>query len=262
MKMDKEAVDQVREQYQQAGYYIVAQPLVDAALLQAAVIGMEAVKNEEYDTAMPPSSHPGYDATKLCKINDVHLANKAIRALITAPVLGQWAATVTGAHRVQVWASQLLIKPPGSKAAGHVGWHQDRQYWQYWQKPDGLFTMWIALSEVRSNAGPMCFVRGSQQWGFLNQGDFFSSDQEALRQRIRMHAGKRWQEVPAILPAGGVTFHHSLTFHGSHANISKQPRCSIAVHMRTEAAQPVEGDTSYYVSHLDEPLYSPVIYQE
>jgi len=74
-------------------------------------------------------------------------------------------------------------------------------------------------------------------------------------------AGETWEEVPALLPSGGVTFHHCLTFHGSHANIADLPRCSIAVHMRTQSAQPVKGDTNYYVSHLDEAQYSPIIYQ-
>ena len=260
--MDKKTLQEIQAAYRREGYYIAPQPLVSAAMLEAAVEGMEAVKNRQYDTGMPPSSHPGYDLAKLCKINNAHFANKALRALLTAPVLGQWAAAVTGGRMVQIWASQLLIKPPGSGQAGHVGWHQDRQYWQFWQKPDGLFTMWVALSEVGTEAGPMCFVRGAHRWGFLDQGNFFSGDQETLRRQIKIPEGETWQEVPALLPAGGVTFHHSLTFHGSHANVADRPRCSIAVHLRTEVAQPVEGDTNYYVSHLDDPQYSPVIYQE
>ncbi len=260
--MDSEILSDMQAAYQREGYYILPDPLVTAEVLEAAQEGVEEVKNERYDTGMPPSSHPGYDPLRLCKINDVHLANKAIRNLLTAPQLGQWAAAVTGGHMVQIWASQLLIKPPASGKAGYVGWHQDRQYWQYWQKPDGLFTMWIALNAIRPESGPMCFVRGSQQWGFLGQGDFFSADQDLLRQGIEIPQGECWEEVPVLLSAGGVSFHHCLTFHGSHANNTDQPRCSIAVHMRTEAAQPIAGNTSYYVSHLDESQYSPIIYQE
>ena len=259
--MDSKTRQQIHATYRRQGYYIVPRPLSSAALLDAAAEGMEAVRNQRYDTGMPPSSHPGYEPTRLCKINDVHLANKAIRALLEAPVLGQWAAAVTGARMVQIWASQLLIKPPGSAEAGHVGWHQDRQYWQFWQQPHGLFTTWIALSEVGAHSGPMRFVRGSHRWGFSGRGDFFSGDQETLRQQIEIPAGETWEEVPVILPRGGVSFHHCLTFHGSHANIADLPRCSIAVHMRTESAQPVEGDTNYYVAHLDDPHYSPIIYQ-
>jgi ectoine hydroxylase-related dioxygenase (phytanoyl-CoA dioxygenase family) len=63
------------------------------------------------------------------------------------------------------------------------------------------------------------------------------------------------------MPAGGVSFHHCLTFHGSEANTSDRSRCSVAVHLRTEAVEPIAGDESYYVSHLDDTAYAPVIYE-
>ena len=116
------------------------------------------------------------------------------------------------------------------------------------------------MSDVGENSGPMRFVRGSQRWGLLGKGDFFSSDQEALRAAIELPPGEVWEEVPALLPAGGVSLHHTLTFHGSGANISGAARCSLAVHLRDERARAVPGNDNYYVSHLDEPQYSPVIY--
>ena len=163
---------------------------------------------------------------------------------------------------VQVWASQLLIKPPGSETAGHVGWHQDRQYWKYWREPAGLFTAWIALGDVTAASGPMRFVRYSHRWGFLDQGDFFGSDLEALKAGIQVPGGESWEEVEALLPAGGVSFHHCLTYHASDANTSDAPRCSVAVHLRTQDAEPVSGDTSYYISRLDDAAQCPVIYRK
>ena len=107
----------------------------------------------------------------------------------------------------------------------------------------------------------MRFVLGSHRWGFLGQGDFFSSDQETLRARIEIPAGENWEEISALLPAGGVSLHHCLTFHGSEANISDQVRCSLAVHLRDERAEPVLDNENYYVSHLDDMKYSPMIYE-
>ena len=106
----------------------------------------------------------------------------------------------------------------------------------------------------------MRFVRGSQRWGFLDRGDFFSTDQAGLRAQISTAAEAEWEEVAAVLPAGGVSLHHCLTYHGSHANTSDGPRCSLAVHLRDERAAPVPGSDNYYVSHLDDPVYSPVIH--
>lgn len=106
----------------------------------------------------------------------------------------------------------------------------------------------------------MTFVRGSNRWGYLDAGDFFGKDHAAQRQQITVPAGQTWSEVPALLDAGGVSFHHCLTYHGSGPNTSQTPRASIAVHLRTEQAQPVAWDDSYYVSHLQDPTFCPVLF--
>ena len=61
----------------------------------------------------------------------------------------------------------------------------------------------------------MRFVRGSHKWGLLNQGNFYGQDHEEQRQAITVPDGEAWEEVSAILPSGGTSFHHNLTFHGS-----------------------------------------------
>lgn len=251
----------LQQQYSEQGFCFLDAETIDENLLHAAQKGMLAVRDGLFDTDIPPSSHPGYDASRLCKINDAHLASTGLYALLTESKLGEGIAAVTGSTLLQVWASQLLIKPPGSEEDGRVGWHQDRQYWQYWQEDEGLFTAWIALSEVNEECGPMRFVIGSHRWGVLGQGDFFSSDQEALRASIEIPPGENWEETSALLPAGGVSLHHCLTFHGSEANMSDQVRCSLAVHLRDERAKPVMGNENYYVSYLDDMKYSPMIYK-
>ena len=82
----------------------------------------------------------------------------------------------------------------------------------------------------------------------------------ALQAHISAAADAAWEECAALLPAGGVSLHHCLTFHGSHANTSTNARCSLAVHLRDERATPVPESDNYYVSHLGKPAYSPVLY--
>lgn len=245
--------------YRRDGFCLVPEAVPEAVLL-AAQQGAAQVRDGHFDTGQPPSSHPGFDPAALCKINDAHLANRALYDLVTEPSLGELAARVVGAQGVQLWASQLLIKPPDSGGSGHVGWHQDRQYWRYWQQDEGLFTMWIALSDVGQMSGPVRFVVGSHRWGFLAEGDFFGADHAGQQRQIPVPEGQQWKEQPALLPAGGVSLHHCLTYHGSGANTSTDARVSLAIHLRTEAATPIPGDSNYYVSHLDEPQYSPVMY--
>jgi ectoine hydroxylase-related dioxygenase (phytanoyl-CoA dioxygenase family) len=242
------------------GFYLADELVVSATILEKAVDGMDAVRDGEYDTGVPPTEHPGYDPGKLCKINNAHRSDSGLRALVTDGALARMVASITGSEMLQVWASQLLIKPPGSSSGGHIGWHQDRQYWGYWQGEEGLFTMWIALSEVAENSGPMQFVRGSHRWGFLNEGDFFSDDNEMLKDKIQSASGEAWDEVGALLPPGGLSIHNCLVYHGSGPNTSNSSRCSVAVHLRNEKATPVPGKDNYYVSHLDNPLYCPLIY--
>ena len=257
--MTSTGVDQ-SSAYGRDGYSVHRKAVIPTDVLVAAQNGMAAVRDGTFDTGTAPSSPPGYDPALLCKINDAHLASQALYALVCHPALAELAAQITGARAIQVWASQLLIKPPASGEQGNVGWHQDRQYWRYWQAPAGLFTMWIALSEVTAASGPMRFVRGSQRWGYLDTGDFFGRDHAAQRQQISVPDGESWEEVPALLDAGGVSFHDCLTYHGSGPNTSVAPRCSIAVHLRAEQVQPVPENDNYYVTHLDDPVYSPVIY--
>ena len=45
------------------------------------------MRDGRYDTGMPPSSHPGYDPSRLCKINDAHLAHHGLRALARHPAV-------------------------------------------------------------------------------------------------------------------------------------------------------------------------------
>ena len=191
---------QVQAQYEQDGFSIVAEQVAPDEVLQAALQGMVAVRDGVFDMGMAPTEHPGYDPAVLCKINNPHRSDKGLHGLVTCPEVGRQVAEVTGARRVQVGASQLLIKPPGTAAAGHVGWHQDRQYWKMWQEAEGLFTAWIALGDVADALGPMRFVRGSHRWGLLGQGDFYGKDQQALREGIEVPADEDWQEEPALLP--------------------------------------------------------------
>ena len=260
-------IELIHDQYQADGFYIHPYPVIPPAAVAAAVAGMEAVIRGEYDTNEPPRPspwQPGDDpGARLVKIEMPQIANHAIRALLNQPALGELAARVAGAKAVQVWWVQLLRKPPiqpDAAAGTNVGWHQDRHYWQVWDDNSELFTAWVALSDVTAAAGPMRFVSGSHRWGQGSESDFHGQDLDALRVRIEASGDGIWDEVPAILPPGAVSFHHSLTYHGSGPNVSDGPRRSFAIHLRTDNSRP-RGDQRHglaaFIDNLD---YCPVIY--
>lgn len=238
-------------------------PVLPPKLLRRACDRMDAVIRGDYETGVKPASrcwNPGDDPRKICKIDNAQLSDRTILELISHPEIGRWAAEATGAKLVQVWSTQLLFKPPGGENAGNVGWHQDYQYWKYWEGE--VFTVWVALCDVTSEIGPVKFVRGSHRWGLLEGGNFFGGDLAALRQQIAIPTDATWEEVEGILPAGAMSLHHRYTIHGSGPNRTNRPRRSFALHMRTEKSRRVPGvDDGGYASHLDDPAYCPVIYK-
>ncbi len=249
-------------QYQRDGFFL-APTLIPPELAARAALRMDAIVDGEYETGVEPHMRHFSDADppdKIRKIDNAHLSDDIVYEVVSHPAVGRFAAELLDAKMVQVWATQLLVKPPApdaSRTLGNVGWHQDNQYWTQWWDGE-VFTAWVAISDVTSRAGCMRFVRGSHDWGFLDQGDFFGGDLDGQRAAIAQD-GREWEEVAAILPPGGVSFHHRLTYHGSGPNLEPWPRLSFALHMRTERSTPKEGQ--YYTEHLDDPRYAPVIFE-
>ena len=252
--------------YGRDGFYIHDAAVWPSDAVDRAVEGMDAVRRGEYDTGVSPRPSawsPGDDPQRLCKIEKPQIANRAIMDLIKHPALGALAAEVCGAEWVQVWWVQLLYKPPVvvSGASGtHVGWHQDRNYWGAWEEGSELFTAWVALSEVGPEDGPMHFVRGSHQWGLLPGSDFYGQNLAEQKRELAAQASGEWVEVAAILPKGGISFHHCLTLHGSGPNHAAGPRRSLAVHMRTERSRPVDDKREGLTAFIDDPTHCPVVF--
>ena len=254
-------------QFARDGYFI-RPSLIPAELLGRVRQRIDAVYAGEYETGIPPCGSPKGSKEapqKLVKIDNAHRSDRTILELISHPAIGQWAAALTGAKFVQVFATQMLIKPTGGQGGVNVGWHQDQEYWDHALTGE-LFTAWVAISDVTAESGPMRFVRGSNHWGLLKAGDFFSDKLDELKQRIQAKSGGgAWTEVAAVLPPGGVSFHHRLTVHGSGENHAAGPRVSFAIHLRTEKSGLREGtkwQDAGYLNDFNDPIGSPIAYRE
>lgn len=143
----------------------------------------------------------------------------------------------------------------------NIGWHQDRNYWDIWEEGSELLTTWVAVSDVGSDCGPIRFVEGSHQWGYLDsQSDFHGQDIDRIKSETRVPPGKLWVEAPALMQAGGLSLHHNLTIHGSSANTSGRPRCSFAAHLRTDKNRPIERERKGLVRFIDDESICPIIH--
>ena len=254
-------------QYDRDGFFL-APPLIPAELLARVRASIAAVYAGKYETGIPPIGQQPkrtQPPTTLVKIDNSHRSDRTILELVSHPAIGRWAAALTSAKMVQVFATQLLIKPPLPEGQVSVGWHQDMEYWEP-SLEGNLFTAWVAISDVTADSGPMRFVPGSHHWGLLNSGDFFSSNLDALKKRIQEKSDRdAWQEVPTVLPPGGVSFHHNLTVHGSGPNLSTTPRVSFAIHLRTENSRVREGvkwQDAGFLNDFTDLQGSPICYRE
>ena len=256
----QDKISAAQESYHKNGFYL-SEPIIPESLVQRARGGVDAILRGEYQHGMIPQVFDnGTDPNRLRKIDQVHTCNDVLREVATHPAIGRLAAELSGRPWIQLWAVQMLYKPPGGAVVGNVGWHQDSQYWKYWEDDSELFTAWVALSDVTVEAGAMKFAVGSNHWGLLDAGDFFTPTQGAPVAAIPK--GETWTEVPGVLRPGGVSFHHRYTYHGSGPNVSDSPRISLALHLRTDRSKVKADATDYYVSHIDDPIICPVIYDE
>ena len=232
---------------------------------QNSIEGLWRVINGEYRSGRKPESrfwNPGDDPHSIIKIDKPHLSDSSVWKLITNKKLGQLLARATKAKCIQVWHSQVVWKPHSKGQKGNAGWHRDAQYWPFWSK-EGLYTAWIALTDVSINSGPLRFLRGSNLWKTIEGMDFFNQNiksQEKILNKLKKHK----DVVCATLRAGEVSIHSSQTYHSSMGNLEKKPRIGMVVHFRTDESKRIDvgGSNKHYLDQIEDNEIAPIIYQE
>jgi len=180
------------------------------------------------------------ESPKLRQQCNAFWVNDTIRQTVTNPVVGAIGARLMRVLTVRLWHDQAIYKPGvGANSQtdiGNVGWHQDYGFWQA-SNTTNMVTAWIALQDTDLSNGGMRTIVGSHKWGLIEDSNtFFITDLQALATQFSQHG--EWIDEPCIMKAGQVSFHHALTFHGSGANQTTQPRLSLVAHL-------MPGDTAY-----------------
>ena len=218
----------------------------------------------QYETGVQPENrfwNVGDDPKSIIKIDKPHLCNEQIWNLITYKDFGKLLADAVGAKKIQVWHSQSVWKPAGGGQKGNAGWHRDIQYWPFW-KPNGVFTAWIALSDVIEESGPVRYIRGSNKWEEITGMDFFDKKLSAQDMILETtHYG--YKVVSANIEKGQISIHTSRVYHSSGPNISKGPRIGMVVHFCTDSSEkiPVKGELTSYLNQTENESICPVIYE-
>ena len=235
------------EAFRDDGFLIVEHGLVSESALERLRERYERLFEGEYETGIQPDEVnwvPGRDpedrTRQLC---NAWKSDNVIAAQVLSARTGRLAAQLMSYRGVRILQDNALWKPPGTKA---IGFHQDSSYADYLVPPE-MVTCWISLHETQADAGPLEFVRGSHAWP------------KSPPERTQFHAPEDWlagaraaapnddeiETVPVVVEAGGGSFHHGLTWHGSAPNTSGTvARMALVSHL-------IPAETRFHETNVD-----------
>jgi len=177
-------------------------------------------------------------------------ANRDIARVVLDEDIGRAIAKLAGWAGVRIMIDNVIWKPVGAKS---LGYHQDSSYLA-WFAPSELITCWIALDDTSAEGGTMELVRGSHRWPLREpEGQFHAPENYRLSMQKAAAAQGIEADIAYIeVPAGGGSFHHGWSWHGSGANNGSLPRRSLVLHA-------MRSDVEYQPEHLSQgigPIYS------
>ncbi len=155
---------------------------------------------------------------KLAQVDDVMLAH------VRNPKLVDAVADLLGADDIKLYLDQILMKPAFHGSA--QAWHQDSASWRD-IFPMDLVTAWCALDDATIANGCLWMAPGTHRWGMIPSH---------LRPWVESRLVGEFEPVPVEIPAGGVSFHHSLVLHASRPNTTPHRRRGAAVHYMRAAS--------------------------
>lgn len=185
-----------------------------------------------------------------------------MRKLLLDPRIGKLVADLEGVDNVRVYQDVAFYKPPW---ANPTGWHQDDRKWAF--TSEHAITIWIALEDVTLQSGCLFFLPGTHHKRLdkdFGSGGKVSALFEAYPEFSTL------EPAPAVLKAGGCSFHNGWMLHAAAANMTPKSRKAV-----TCAYMP-DGSTFNGVSNalpesftaglkagdfLDNEEFYPVVYQ-
>ncbi len=169
----------------------------------------------------------------------------ALHDVLWNPRFVMASSQLLGNTSVRFWHDQIFWKPP--KQGGVVAWHQDYSYWTR-TKPVAHLTCWCALDDATIENGCLQYISGSHHWGLLPKPEIAGA-LNGVEDFLDETQKKQFQQPKfAAVKAGEAIFHHSLTLHGSGANVSTKPRRAFVLNVFSDGV----------VSDADEPLLEGV----
>jgi ectoine hydroxylase-related dioxygenase (phytanoyl-CoA dioxygenase family) len=232
------------------GFLIVEEGFIDAAAVELMRERFDRLFAGDYVTGIRPdevnwvAGRDPEDRTR--QICNGWKADPEIARQVLAERTGRLAAELMRWDGVRILQDNCIWKPPKTKS---LGMHQDGAYLDYLVPPE-MITCWIALDDTSAEAGTITYARGSHHWprSEKNRSEFHApADWLAPIERAAPE-GEVAELVPIVVKAGGASFHHHLTFHGSGPNTASIHRRAVISHLLPAAVE-------FHPEHAD-PVYS------
>jgi ectoine hydroxylase-related dioxygenase (phytanoyl-CoA dioxygenase family) len=251
--MIRKFTDRDNRDFNQDGF-LVMDKLLDTEILPLLHQAFDDLFDGKFETGVRPdevnwqaaSDDPGL-TRQIC---NGWKANRHIAGVVLDQSLGKSIAELAGWPGIRIMIDNVLWKPPAAKS---LGFHQDSAYLS-WFTPSDLLTCWIALDDTRADGGTIEFVRGSHRWQPGEPEGEFHAPQD-YRKPMRNAAEREGVEPEIVyveVKAGGGSFHHGWTWHGSGPNTSPNPRRALVLHA-------MRSDVEYIPENFDQgigPIYS------
>lgn len=245
--------NQDKKRFESDGFLIVDN-LIDRGSISTLHRAFSDLFRGKFETGVRPDEvnwqETDSDPDRARQICNGWKANRDIARVVLDESLGKTIAGLAGWSGVRIMIDNVVWKPPATTS---FGFHQDNAFLD-WFAPGELFTCWIALDDTTADGGTIEFVRGSHKWQLGQpEGDFHAP--EDYRKPMQAAAAREGVEPDIAyveVNAGGGSFHHGGTWHGSGANSSPNPRRSLVLHA-------MQSDVEYVPKHFDQgigPIYS------
>jgi len=242
-----------RKQFNDDGFVIVDQ-LIEPAKIPQLHRAFDELFSGHFETGVQPDEvnwQSGTSDPSLSRqICNGWKANRDIARVVLDESVGRAIAGFSGWSGVRIMIDNVIWKAPATRS---LGFHQDNAFLS-WFDPGEILTCWIALDDTTAEGGTIEFARGSHRWQLGKpEGEFHApEDYRKPMHNAAARAGVKPDIYYVEVKAGGGSFHHGRTWHGSGANPTTNPRRSLVLH-----AMPSE--VQYLPENFDQgigPIYS------
>ena len=228
----------LKKKFEDDGYLILPQ-FLDINKIDNIAGNFDNLFSGIFETGIEPDEwnwKKGKDPNNITRqICNAWKSDSNIKKIVTHQLLGRACAELMGWTGSRLLQDNVLWKPPGGKT---LAYHQDAAY-DDWVIPQTMMTCWMPLDDVSQEKGTLEYVKGSHKWGLVPPSGQFHSP-ENYKNELEVFAKKNNKEIHiqyVEVPAGGVSFHHGQTWHGSGINTSKDDRRAIVAHCIPSSAK-------------------------